>query len=154
MSKIDSVCPSVLCPDVCLSVTKTSNCFSFLFLNGIEPLFGRQFSMTPSTKRCSSTFDLGPLTPKIYSQNWHKIAYKSACMADRLEMFGPTRGFSGMAWKTFRKYVATVPPLFFLRRKFHPEILTGSPERGRQTTVARGVGKISYFIALCVSRKL
>jgi len=27
----------------------------------------------------------------------HKIAYKSACMADRLEMFGPNRGFLGMA---------------------------------------------------------
>jgi len=27
----------------------------------------------------------------------HKIAYKSACIADRPEMFGPTRGFSGMA---------------------------------------------------------
>jgi len=51
--------------------------------------------MTPSTKRCSSIFDLGPLTPKIYSPNLHKIAYKSACMADRPEMFGPTRGFWG-----------------------------------------------------------
>ena len=29
-------------------------------------------------------------------QNLHKIAYKSACMAHRPEMFGPTRGFSGM----------------------------------------------------------
>ena len=70
--------------------------------------------------RCSSIFDLGPLTPKIYSpkfgaespsifdlgppnpQNllpkiWHRIAYKSAYMADTPEMFGPTRGFSGMA---------------------------------------------------------
>jgi len=27
----------------------------------------------------------------------HKIVYKSACMAYRPEMFGPTRGFSGMA---------------------------------------------------------
>jgi len=27
----------------------------------------------------------------------HKIAYKLPCMADRPEMFGPTRGFSGMA---------------------------------------------------------
>jgi len=27
----------------------------------------------------------------------HKIAYKSACISDRLEMFGPTRGFLGMA---------------------------------------------------------
>ena len=35
--------------------------------------------------------------PKITAQNLHKITYKSACMADRLEMFGPTRGFSGMA---------------------------------------------------------
>jgi len=46
--------------------------------------------MTPSTKCCSLIFDLGPLTSKIYSQNLHKIAYKSACMADRPEMFGPT----------------------------------------------------------------
>jgi len=35
--------------------------------------------------------------PKIYSPNVHKIAYNSACMADRLEMFVPTKGFSGMA---------------------------------------------------------
>ena len=42
-------------------------------------------------------FDLGPLTPKIYSPNLHKFAYHSACMADRPEMFGPTRVFSGMA---------------------------------------------------------
>jgi len=40
---------------------------SFLFLNGIEPYLGRQFSMWHSTKRCSSIFDLGPLMPKIYS---------------------------------------------------------------------------------------
>jgi len=40
---------------------------SFLFLDGIEPFFGRQFFMTPSTKHCSSIFDLGSLTLKIYS---------------------------------------------------------------------------------------
>jgi len=33
---------------------------SFLFLDGIEPFFGHQFSMIPSTKRSSSIFDLGP----------------------------------------------------------------------------------------------
>jgi len=33
------------------------------------------------------------LLPKI----WAKIAYKSACMAERPQMFAPTRGFSGMA---------------------------------------------------------
>jgi len=32
----------------------------FLFLNGIEPFFGRQFSMWQSTKLFSSIFDLGP----------------------------------------------------------------------------------------------
>ena len=82
---------------VCLFVCHKLQIASFLFLDGIVPFFCRQFSMTPSTKRFSSIFDLGPLTPKIYSPFFHKIAYKSACMADRPEMFGPTRGFSGMA---------------------------------------------------------
>jgi len=35
--------------------------------------------------------------PKIYSPKFAQITYKSACMADRPEMFWPTRGFSGMA---------------------------------------------------------
>ena len=50
--------------------------------------------MWHSTKR-SSIFDLGPLTPKIYSQKFAQN--KSACMADRPDVFGPTRVFSGMA---------------------------------------------------------
>ena len=51
-----------------LSVCHTPlNCFFFLFLDGIEPFFGRHFSMCPSTNRCSSIFDLGPLMPNIYS---------------------------------------------------------------------------------------
>jgi len=32
----------------------------FLFLDGIQPFLGHQFSMTKTTKRCSSIFDLGP----------------------------------------------------------------------------------------------
>ena len=57
-----------LCLSVCLSVChKLQIASSFLFLNGIQSLFGRQFSMTPSTKLFSSIFDSGPLTPKIYS---------------------------------------------------------------------------------------
>jgi len=39
----------------------------FLFLDGIEPFFGRHFSMWHSTKLFSSIFDFGYLTPKIYS---------------------------------------------------------------------------------------
>ena len=82
---------------LCLSVCHTpSNCF-FYVSRWNRAIFGHQFSMWHSTKRCSSIFDLGPLTPKIYSTKFTKNAYKSACMADRLEMFAPTRGFSGMA---------------------------------------------------------
>jgi len=43
---------------------------SFVFLDGIEPFFGCQFSMWHSTKRCSSIFDLGSRTPKIYSSKF------------------------------------------------------------------------------------
>jgi len=50
-------------------------------------------------------FDLGPLTPKIYSPKFSAqnrlyvfaISFHMTCMADKPEMFGPTRGFSGMA---------------------------------------------------------
>ena len=38
---------------VCLSVTPLQIASSFVFLVGIEPFFGRQFSMWHSTKRCS-----------------------------------------------------------------------------------------------------
>jgi len=55
LSTIDSVCPSVC--------HTPSNCFFFF----VSRFFRRQFSMCPSIKRCSSSFDLGPLTPKIYS---------------------------------------------------------------------------------------
>jgi len=40
---------------LCLFVTFLQTA-SFLFLDGIEPFFGRQFSMWPCTKRCSSIF--------------------------------------------------------------------------------------------------
>jgi len=48
---------------VCPDVTLLQIASSFLFLDGIEPFFGRHFSMCPSTKHCSSIFDLGPLSP-------------------------------------------------------------------------------------------
>jgi len=63
------ICLSV-CLYVCMFVTNITS--SFLFLDGIEPFLGHQFSMTKTTKRFSSIFDLGPLTPKIYSP---KFAY-------------------------------------------------------------------------------
>ena len=82
---------------VCLSVCHAapSNRFFFFVARWNRAIFGRHISVWHSKKRCSSIFDLGPLTPKFTPQNLHKITYKSAYMADRLEMFGPTRGFSG-----------------------------------------------------------
>ena len=81
-----------------LSVTPLQIASSFLFLDGIEPFFSRQFSMWHSAKRCSLIFDLVPLTPKIDSPKfWHTIDYNSARTADRTEMFAPTTGFSKMA---------------------------------------------------------
>jgi len=65
---IDYDCLSVC---VCLSVTPLQIASSFLFLDGIETFFGRQFSCRwHSTKLVSSIFDLGPLTPKIYPPNF------------------------------------------------------------------------------------
>jgi len=53
---------------VCLWICHTpSNCFFFFVSLWNRAILGRQFSMTPSTKHCSSIFDLGPLTPKIDS---------------------------------------------------------------------------------------
>jgi len=43
-----------------MSVTVLLQIASFLFLDEIEPFFGRQFSMWHSTKLFSSIFDLGP----------------------------------------------------------------------------------------------
>jgi len=60
-----------LCLSVRMSVTPLQTA-SFLFLGGIEPFFGRQFSMWHCTKR-SSIFALGPnfqnLLPKICTQS-------------------------------------------------------------------------------------
>ena len=60
----DAVVDSV-CMYVCMSVTVLLQIASFLFLDGIEPFFGRQFSMWHSTNLFSTIFDLGPVTPKI-----------------------------------------------------------------------------------------
>jgi len=64
-----------VCLSVCLFVTeKLQSDSSVLFLDGIEPFYGLQFSMTPSTKHCFSIFDLGPpdaqnLLPKICTKS-------------------------------------------------------------------------------------
>ena len=88
-----------VCPSVRISVCHaSSNCFFFFFVSRWNLLiFGRQFSTCLSTKLFFRFFIKAPKSPKFTPQYLHKIAYKLACVADRPEMFGPTRGFSGMA---------------------------------------------------------
>ena len=65
---IDSVCLSV-CQCVCLTVTLLQIDSSFSFFDGIEPIFGRHLSPYGTPQNVVlRLFDLGPLTPKIYSQ--------------------------------------------------------------------------------------
>jgi len=45
---------------------------SFLFLDGIEPFFAHQFSMTKTTKLFSSIFDLGPNAQNLLPKNCTK----------------------------------------------------------------------------------
>jgi len=72
LSTSDSVC-LFGCLSLCLCVTLLQIASSFLLLDGIEPFFGRHFSMCPFRK-CSSIFDLGPynaqnLLPKICTKS-------------------------------------------------------------------------------------
>ena len=55
-------------------------CTTALFLDGIEPFCGRQFSMWQSTKKFSSIFDLGPLTLKIYSPKFYRPLFTGAAI--------------------------------------------------------------------------
>ena len=50
----------LVCLFVCLSVTILQIDSSSLFLDGIDPFPGHQFSMRKATKRCSWNFDLLP----------------------------------------------------------------------------------------------
>ena len=82
-----------------LSVCHKLQNTSYLFLDGIEPFLAISSRWPPLQNCFSLIFDLGPLTTKMYSPKFAKkcLYVKSACMADRLEMFRHTRGFTGMA---------------------------------------------------------
>jgi len=63
----------MFCRRLCLSVYLSQTLLlHFLFLDGIEQFFGHQFSMTKTTKRCSSIFDLCPKRSKFNPQNLRK----------------------------------------------------------------------------------
>jgi len=56
-----------VCLYVCLSRCSFKSILLFCFSMESNHFFGCHLFMWHSTKRCSSIFDLGPLTPKIYS---------------------------------------------------------------------------------------
>ena len=69
---------------------------SFLFFDGIEPFFWPLVLRNPLYKTLFFDFWFRPPNPQHWLPKiYPKIAYNSACMADRPEMFAPNRGFSG-----------------------------------------------------------
>ena len=86
-----------VCLSGCLSVCHTPSNRFFFFVSRWNPaIFGHHFSVWHSTERCSSIFDLGPLTPKLYSPKFGTKSHISRLVwqIDR-RCFGPTRGFRG-----------------------------------------------------------
>ena len=86
-----------VCVSVCLSVCH-KHCFFFFVSRWNRALSWPLVLHDKNYKTLLFGFWLRPpnaqnLLPKIM----HKIAYNSACTADRLEMFAHTRGFSTMA---------------------------------------------------------
>jgi len=104
--------------EIWATFAKISNCFFFVY-RWNRAIFWPLVLRDPSTKPCSSIFDLGPITPKIdFPKFGKKIAYNSACMAERPQMFAPNRGFSGMAdWMEPYKMLSG-RPLLPWQRKF------------------------------------
>jgi len=84
---------------VCVFVCHApSNCFFFFVSQWNRAIFGRQLKVWHSTKTLFFDFWFRPpnaqnLFPKSCTKS--RMVYKSACMADRPKMFGPTRGFRG-----------------------------------------------------------
>ena len=88
----------IVCLSLCLSVChKTLNCFFFFVSRWNPAIFWQSFLHDPLYKTLFFDFWFAPpnaqnLLPKICTKS-----PESACMADRPDMFGPTRGFWGMA---------------------------------------------------------
>ena len=82
----DSVCLTVPMSR-CLRLSRCSFKLILLFVSRRNrAIFSRLFSMWHSTKRCSYNFDLGPLTPKIYSPK-----------------FGTKSPISRLVWQIYRR---------------------------------------------------
>jgi len=86
----------LVCMYVCLYVCH-KHCFFFFVSRWNRAISWPSVLHYKNYKTLFLDFWFRPLTPKIDSPKCDKIAYNSACMTDRPEMFGSTRGFSEMA---------------------------------------------------------
>jgi len=87
-----------LCLYVCLYVCHApSNRFFFFVSRRNRAIFWPSVLHVALYKTLFFVFDLPPNPQNLLPQIWHKIACTSACIADRPEMFAPTRGLSGIA---------------------------------------------------------
>jgi len=79
-------------------MAKISNCFFFYVFRWNRAIFWLLVLREPLYKTFFFDFWFRPPNPQNWLPKiWQKIAYNSACMADRPEMFAPNRGFWGKA---------------------------------------------------------
>ena len=76
---------------------KITNCFFFFVFRWNRAIFWPLVQRDPLYKTFFDFWFRPPKPQNWLPKIWPKIAYNSACMADRPEMFAPNRGFSGMA---------------------------------------------------------
>jgi len=78
--------------------SKISNCFFLFVFRWNRAIFWQLVLRDPLYKTLFLDFWFSPPNPQNWLPKiWTKIAYNSASMADRPEMFAPTRGFT-MLW--------------------------------------------------------
>ena len=131
-----------VCPSVCHA---PSNCFFFFVSRWNRVIFGRQFSMTSSTKRFSLIFDLGSLTPKIYSPK--SPISRLVWQIDR-RCLGLPGGFQG--WPIQWNHAECCGPTFVaMATKFGLGAEIQSPT-GLSATISKLMTSIRQLLLFCV----
>jgi len=104
--------------DIWAIFTKISNCFFFFVFRWNRAIFWPLVLHEPLYKTLFFDFWFRPPNPQNWLHKiWPKIAYNSACVADRPEMFAPNRVFSGTAdWMEPYKMLSGRPLLPWQRK--------------------------------------
>jgi len=104
--------------DIWAIFVKISNCFFFFVFRWNRAILGSLVLGKPLYKTLFFDFLFRPPNPQNWLPKiWPKIAYNSACVADRPEMFAANRGFSGTAdWMEPYKMLSGRPLLPWQRK--------------------------------------